>query len=160
MEFNDAAQCVWINEVTISVVALVISGISVMIAIATMIQGRRMNTTNLQSKYFDKIFTEFLTSRIPEALDKVRFVNNRLDKSYKDVVNVMMEMVEKSKYFSFAKPKFYKELNEKTIALEDKLINCAAKQIPSREMQKEFIEGVYKDMKDIIKLINKNYHNF
>ena len=52
------------------------------------------------------------------------------------------------------------ELKIKTISLEDKLIECASEEIIDISKQKTFLYSMHEDVMDIIKLINKNYHNF
>lgn len=147
-------------EVIIAGLALLVSLVAIVISVISLCQNKSLNTTNLQAKYFEKIFTDFFVDIIPDAVEDVKFENGKLNESYKKLNNAMMDMVDKSKYFAYAKHEFYIELKHMTISLEDKLIECASKVIQNRDEQVSFIYEIHEDVMDIIKLINKNYHNF
>ena len=147
-------------EILIAILAFLASVIALIISVVSLIQNKKINTTNLQARYFEEIFKEYIVKRIPNAVSKIDFQEGRLNKKYKKLVDVMMDMVEHSKYYAYAKHEFYEELKIKTISLEDKLIECASEEIIDIIKQKTFLYSIHEDVMDIIKLINKNYHNF
>lgn len=147
-------------ELFISILAFLASLVAIIISVISLHQNKKLNTTNLQARYFEKIFTLYVVERIPNDIEKVRFVNGKLHKDYKDINNTMMDMIEDSKYFAYAKHGFYIKLKQSTIALEDKLIECASDTILDMDQQLQFIYEIHEDIQAIIKLINKNYHSF
>lgn len=145
----------------VAILALIASIIAIIISLFSMYQNHAINVTNLQSKYFEKIFTDYIVEKIPVKASKIHFTQEGvLHQNYKELIDTMMDMVEHSIYFAYAKHEFYKELSRKTIALEDKLIENASVVIADKEKQDEFIYHIHEDVMDIIKLINKNYHDF
>ena len=140
--------------------AVIISVAAMLISVFALWQNRQINTTNLQAVYFEKIFSTYCIKEIPKKVSKLRFVDGRLDRSYQGLVNTMMDMIRDCKYFQYAKNTFYRELEGKTIELEDKLLNEAGALVDSEEEQNEFFDSVDEDVREILKLINKNYHKF
>ena len=65
-----------------------------------------------------------------------------------------------SNHSAYAKKDFYDELKKMVTNLEDKLIAKANNAVLELEQQKDFIYSVHEDTKNIVKLVNKNYHKF
>ena len=69
-------------EMVISIVAVVLSFLSVLVALGSAIfayrQNKRLNTINMRAKYFNSIFDEYLITKIPEARKYLRFSDNKL----------------------------------------------------------------------------------
>lgn len=143
------------------IVAIIISVLSLVITILSLIMQKRQNITNLQAIYFEEIFKEYFMSKIPDKLRLLSFDDNgKLSKTYRDIINVFLDMVIDSAYFAYAKKDFYDELQQKTKDLEEKLILMANNEILEVEKQNAFIYSVHEDAMDIIKYVNKNYHKF
>lgn len=147
-------------DTKIAFIAVVISVISLIVSALSMKQSRNLNTTNLQAAYFEDTFKEFLLTRIPNAVSKLCFEKGKLSTSYKELNNVMMDMMQSAKYYDYAKHDFYIALKNMTQNLEDKLITQSSKVVEDRGLQVAFIDDVHKDIMDIIMYINKNYHKF
>lgn len=148
------------GELKVAILAFVASIIAIVVSVISLLQNKALNNTNLQAKYFEKIFTEYFVNKIPNAVDEIKFENGKLSNNYKKLNDTMMNMINDSKYFAYAKHSFYIELKNKTIKLEDKLIEGAAKNWIDRDEQLKFIFEIHEDVMEIVKFINKNYHNF
>ena len=56
--------------------------------------------------------------------------NGKLNGNYTKINKVFMEMIRKSGYFKYAKNDFYSELRQKTMDLEDHLLDLAGRVVP------------------------------
>lgn len=145
----------------LDVIAIVISSLAFLASIIGLVQQKRLNSANLQAKYFETIFQDFFINRIPDCAIKLDFnKDGKINQSYRELNSVLMEMVRKSAYFAYAKNEFYEELRERTKNLDEKLVIMAGEKELDERKQKEFIFSVHQDIKDIVKLVNKNYHSF
>ena len=143
------------------IIAIIISVISLIITILSLLMQRRQNITNLQAIYFEEIFKYYFMKKIPNKLRMLSFnKNGKLSKSYREIINVFLDMIIDSAYFAYAKKDFYDELKKMVTNLEDKLIAKANNAVLELEQQKDFIYSVHEDTKNIVKLVNKNYHKF
>lgn len=146
-----------------SIVAALALGVSVLslgFSLLAFYQEKKMNITNLQAVYFSEIFREYIIEKIPDAVSLLHFEGYKLSSSYKNLNNIMMDMLKSAKYYAYAKHDFYITLKEKVQTLEDKLIICSSKEVKSKDEQMEFIYSVHQDVKKIVIYINQNYHKF
>lgn len=142
------------------IASLFLSAIAIVISVLTIFYEIRLNRTNLQAVYFEQIFGEYLKDKIPCAMDKLDFNSNgKLNNSYRKINTVFMEMIRKCGYFKYAKNDFFYELKIKTQNLEDHLVDLAGKEVPREQQQKEKLL-IHKEVQDIVRLINHNYHKF
>lgn len=145
----------------LDIVAMITSVLAIIISFAGIVIQKRLNSSNLQSKYFEEIFKDYFLVKIPKCAKSLSFNSNgKLNASYKELNNVFMEMVRKSAYFAYAKNDFYEELRKRTIQLDEKLVVKAGETEQDEFKQKEFIFSVHQDIMKIVKLVNKNYHSF
>ena len=104
-----------------------------------------------------EIFKNYFMKKIPNKLRMLSFnKNGKLSKSYREIINVFLDMIIDSAYFAYAKKDFYDELKKMVTNLEDKLIAKANNAVLELEQQKDFIYSVQEDTKNIVKLVNKN----
>lgn len=147
----------------IAIAALVVSIISalftILLGIITLHQNKRINTTNLEAKHFEEIFTKYIVKQIPEAVEEIEFVNGSL-RYYQHLVDNLLDMICECKYYAYAKHDFYTALQQCCMDLEDKLLDQAQNKELNPDKQAEFIYHIHEDLEAIIKMINKNYHNF
>ena len=141
----------------IAILALIVALAEI---IVTAYQSRNMNSTNLQAMYFEEIFKDYMVKRIPKAADNLHYDGELLSPGYRDLVDVIMDMVNECKYFAYAKHTFYSNLKVKCIGLEDELIDMASTPCVTEQERKENIYHVHEEIVEIIKLINDNYHKF
>jgi len=142
--------------------ALIISIVSLLgsfaISIWTFRQNRRLNSINLQSDYYKKIFENYLLKDIPIAVRLIFFKpDGKLDKDYKELNKVLLEMLEDCTYFAYANNVFYEKLRESILEIDDKLVEISGTIVIDSNRQNEFIYSIHQDMQSMIKLINKHY---
>lgn len=143
------------------IVAIIISVVSLVITALSLIMQKRQNITNLQAIYFEEIFKDYFVNKIPDKLRLLSFDSNgKLSKTYRDIIDVFLDMIIDSAYFAYAKKDFYDELQQKTKDLEEKLMSMANNEIYELEQQNAFIYSVHEDAMGIVKYVNKNYHKF
>lgn len=143
------------------IIAIIISVASLIITILSLLMQRRQNITNLQATYFEEIFKKYFMKKIPQKLTMLSFnKNGQLCKSYREIIDVFLDMIIDSAYFAYAKKDFYDKLKNEVTNLEDKLIDKAGDVVLEKVEQNEFIYSIHEDTKSIVKLVNKNYHRF
>lgn len=145
----------------LDIIAMIFSVLAIIVSIVGIVIQKKMNSSNLQAKYFEEIFKDYFLVKIPKCAKNLSFNGNgKLNASYKELNNVFMEMVRKSAYFAYAKNEFYEELRKQTIQLDEKLVVKAGQIEQDEYKQKQFIFSVHEDIMKIVKLVNKNYHSF
>lgn len=102
----------------ISVIALIISFLAPLFEYWW---SKKLNKINIESEYFDKVYTDFLMIKLPEARLKISYVDNKI-KGIDDYIDVLRDMRKKSIYFKFANNNFYNSLLRKIQELEDLII--------------------------------------
>lgn len=147
-------------EMQVAILALVVAFASFIVSLLSVLQNRKINTTNLEAKYFEETFRDYIVNRMPECVAKLQFIDGKLSGSYKELNNLMMEMIRDARYYAYAKRDFYLKLQEMTQNLEDRLMIQANECIINTDLQVEFIYSIHVDIMNIIKFINKNYHHF
>lgn len=140
--------------------AMIIAAISLAVSVFAIYQNRKINTTNLEAKYFEEVFREYIVHVIPECVSKLSFEDDKLNNTYKELNSIMMEMIRDARYYAYAKRDFYLELQNKIMELDDTLVTKAGEVVTDKDAQVKFIYSVHTDIMEIIKYINKNYHDF
>lgn len=142
----------------IAMVALIVSILSLIISIIGVLIQKRLNRVNLEAKYFEIIFNSYILEKIPEKVAALKFDSgHKLDKSYKELNDTLMEMVRKARYFSFVNQKFYKELSEKTREVDELLVSISGKTIEYPKEQNQKIIEIEDVVSKVILCINRNY---
>ncbi len=145
-------------DTLIAIIALVISGISIVISCITLYQEKKMNSQNLQAIYFKELFQEYLIYKIPQTALKLNFDNEgKLKKSYREINDTMMKMIRGARYFVFSDFDFYSELKIKAQNLEDELADLSNQQVRDKEEQDKAIIHINKLITEIVDFINKKY---
>lgn len=144
----------------IAFAALIVSIATAFFTFFALYQNRKINITNLEAKHFEEIFTKYIVTKIPDAVEDIEFRNDGKLQGYNDLIDTLMDMMCDCKYYAYAKHDFYQELKGKCIALEDRLLETANGVISDSDLQAQFVYEIHLDLMQIIKLINKNYHSF
>ncbi len=144
----------------IALIAAAISLVSIVISVLAMRQTTNINKTNLQAEYFQKIFFDYIVEKIPDKAKNLRYAGKKLDGNYRELIEVVMEMVQESKFFSYAKQDFYIELKQKCEDFEDVVLNIAGNRTDVVEEQKENLVAINLELQKIVELINNNYYKF
>lgn len=145
-------------DTLIAAIALVVSGISIVISCITLYQEKKMNLQNLQAIYFKEIFQEYLIYKIPQAALKLNFDGEgKLKVSYRKINDTMMKMIKGARYFVFADRDFYNDLKSKTQYLEDELAVLSNKRVQNKDEQDKAIIHINMIISDVVDFINKKY---
>lgn len=140
--------------------ALIVSIISAMFTFFALYQNRKINITNLEAKHFEEIFTEYIVTKIPETVEEIEFTTKGRLQSYSHLIDTLMDMICDCKYYAYAKHDFYQKLQRECIAFEDHILEIANNEVMDADLQAKNIYEIHEELVKIIKLINKNYHNF
>ncbi len=108
-------------EMILSIIAILVSIISF---ICTFYQANKHNTINLKSRFYEKIFDEYLTEKIPEAMRKIYYDNNTNRLSDADNIRqVLSDLKKECLFFKYSDQKFYKSLIKLINDLEQEISN-------------------------------------
>lgn len=142
----------------IAMAALIVSVLSLVISVIGVLIQKKLNRVNLEAKYFELIFNPYILEKIPEKVATLKFDSrHKLDKSYKELNDTLMEMVRNARYFSFVNQKFYKELSEKTMEVDELLVSISGKTIFQVKEQNQKLIEIEDAVSKVIVCINKNY---
>ena len=146
-------------EMVISIVAVVLSFLSVLVALGSAIfayrQNKRLNTINMRAKYYNLIFDEYLITKIPESRKYLRFADNKLVDS-QQLCDVLSELLNAALYFRYENSVFYSLLKEKIQGIEDFIMECGNKCYIQEEQGKVFTD-IHDKLSDLYKCINDSY---
>lgn len=143
------------SAIIISIVSLVIS---LLLTVVELIQNRNNNLTNLKSRYYEKIFDDFLIDIIPKSRTYIRFDNEGHLADFENLMNELSEMQKKSLYFKYDNNTFYKDLKQLITELEDYLSDCGNK-IFENEEQADTFKEIHNKITKIYDCINNSHIN-
>ena len=146
-------------EITISIIAAVLSFFSVIVALGSAIytlkQNKTLNNINMRAKYFNIIFDDYLITKIPQSRKYLRFANNKLVDS-QQLCDTLSDMLNSALYFRYENKEFYTTLKTKVQDIEDYVMNCGNK-IYEQEEQGIVFTTIHNKLADLYKCINDNY---
>ena len=133
-------------SIWISIIAVIFSVVSFMFSF---LQTKRAQKTTLEAEYFTDIFKEYLREKIPEARDKIHFVNEKID----SLVDNLNNLRKNAHYFRYSDKKFYAKLKKKQQKLEDMLIQALNRTFDYDD-QVSYMSRVDNSLRSIYKLIS------
>lgn len=134
----------------LAVVSFVVSIISI---ITSFNQNQKINSLNLQSRYFEKIFDKYLIEEIPKARAYIRYHHNKLADVNK-LVDTLDELKKSSLYFKYSNKEFYQKLKESIDDLGQFLTDCSNNSEPDLDQQSQNMLEIGNKIASIYKLIN------
>ena len=137
------------------VITIIISIIALIISIASIHQNNKHTHLNLQSRYFEKIFDEYLIKKLPISRQYIQYINSRLVDANR-LIDTLDEMKKSSLYFKYNNENFYKELASKIDHLTSYLTDSSNRTLDSDEYSEVNME-VKKRIEEIYQIIHKNY---
>ena len=140
-----------LSSLIISVVSFIVSTISIIISFK---QNQNINSLNIQSRYFEKIFDKYLIEEIPKARVYIRYYNNRLADVDK-LIDVLGKLKSDSLYFKYSKKNFYEELKENIDYLELFLTNCSNNSESDSDKQYQNMLEIGNKITSIYTIINE-----
>lgn len=130
-----------------AIVSAVIAGISAAISIVSCIynnkQTKKINNINIKSRYFEKIFDEYLIYKIPEARQYIRFNEKGHLDDFQKMIDELSGMSKSASFFRFDNKEFFNKLKSVTQELENYLSDCGNKSFDNEEQA-----NVYKEIAD------------
>lgn len=131
----------------VAIVSAVIAGISAGISIFSCIynnkQTKKINNINIKSRYFEKIFDDFLIYKIPEARKYIRFNEEGHLDDFQNLIDELSEMRKSASFFRFDNKEFFDKLKLVTQELENYVSDCGNKSFDNEEQA-----NVYKEIAD------------
>lgn len=131
---------------------------SLIIAIISLVisffQNRKINSLNLQSRYFEKIFDEYLIKKIPESRKYIKYHNDRLVDADR-LIDTTDELKKDSLYFKYSNKDFYEKLKKNIDDLGVFLTACSNRNEPDLDQQAKNLLEIGEKIESIYKLINK-----
>ncbi len=146
-------------DMVISIVAVVLSFLSVLVAFGSAVityrQNSKLNNINMRAKYFNSIFDEYLITKIPVARKYLRFSENKLVDS-QPLSDVLSQLLNDALYFRYENAKFYNSLKEKVQDVENYVMECGNKTYEQEEQGVVF-NNIHEKLAELYKCINDNY---
>lgn len=116
------------ESLIVSIISVIIAAISAVISIISCIynskQTKKINNINIKSRYFEKIFDDFLIYKVPEARNYIRFDENGKLADYQKYIDVLSDMRKAASFFKYDNNEFFKKLKDVTQNLENYLSDC------------------------------------
>lgn len=137
----------------LSVIAIIASFFSVVFQI---ISSKKINTINLNNKYYEKLFDEILLYRIPKDREYLVHIVDHLEGT-DHLQKTMVDLRKKALFFKYQNAEFYSSLREMCMEIEDSLIENE-EEISNSEYEK-FNNELDKKIEDLYTLISKNSVN-
>lgn len=131
---------------------------SLIIAIISLVisffQNKKINSLNLQSRYFEKIFDEYLIKKIPESRKYIKYHNDRLVDADR-LIDTTDELKKDSLYFKYSNKEFYEKLKKNIDDLGVFLTDCSNRNESDLDQQVKNLLEIGEKIESIYKLINK-----
>lgn len=146
-------------EMVVSIVAVVLSFFSILVALVSAVityrQNSKLNSINMRAKYFNSIFDEYLITKIPEARKYLRFSENKLVDS-QPLSDALTHLLSDALYFRYENTTFYNSLKSKVQEVEDYVMGCGNKTYEQEEQGIVF-NTIHEKLAELYKCINDNY---
>lgn len=133
--------------------AIISTVISVVSIVITFFQNQKINSSSLKSRYFEKIFDEYLIKKIPEARKYAKYNNDKLDGA-NHLIDTMDELKKDSLYFEYSNKEFYEKLKKRIDELGVFLTDCSNRSESNPSQQLKNLSKIEEDITSIYKLIN------
>lgn len=137
--------------------ALILSIISfvatIIIAILQIRTSIKINNINLNSNICEKIFDEYLISKIPFYRRQLKFNGRGVLTGGVEFNEIIVEMKKNSLYFKYHDEKFYDKLTKKLTELED-YVTLLLEKIKDSTEQSQVFNEIDNKIKEIYSIIN------
>lgn len=139
-------------ELVLSIVAIIISLIAI---VFELLGNQRINSINLEARFYEKIYEDFLLDQLPNARNRMVY-NNNLVTGADGLIDVLNDMRRKSLFFKYKDSKFYADLCRLLQQIEDELVRKSDKKLDDDEYC-EFVDFIKLKMEEIYALIIDKY---
>ncbi|MCQ2081349.1 MAG: hypothetical protein MJZ11_06790 [Lachnospiraceae bacterium] len=139
-------------EMVLSIIAIVIS----VIAIGFEFFGnQRINRINLEAKFYEEIYIDFLLEKIPSARSKLTYNNNILSGT-EELIDILNEIRRKSLFFKYRDEKYYEKLCKHLQNFEDELVRKSDVSLDNEQFC-TFTKYVNDSLEEIYNIIISKY---
>lgn len=134
-------------------VSCIISIISLGMSIRTFYKNKKIAEKNLNKKFFEDIYSEYMIDKIPQTLLKLQSDKLKFNKSCEELEKLVNEILDKSVFYKFFDPNFYDNTKKVLIEIDDKLVGLPNKEVSSELLLKysEEINELVKRLYDVLK---------
>ncbi len=138
MQTTIADMQITITEITgllSLVVAILAVGWSIVTTIINYKQNNKLSTLNMQSRYYEKIFDDYLITYIPESREYINYTHDQLTDA--DKMNETLDQMKKdAKFFKYQNEEFFDELTKAIDALQKDLAYYS--NTPEKDRDKQY----------------------
>lgn len=139
-------------ETALSIIAIIISLFAIGLEL---LNNQRLNRVNLEAKFFEQIYNDFLLFDFPNARNKMTYNNNVVGNT-DEMENLLNEIRKKSIFFKFRDRKYYNHLCERLQKFEDELVSKGDKTLSYDEFY-DFQKYVNDSIEEIYDIIVSKY---
>lgn len=139
--------------------SVIISGaaflVSIISAWVTYKQNQKLSSLNMQSRYYEKIFDEFLITKIPNGRQYLKYLDNGSFIGAEKLIETLSDLKTKSLYFKYHNESFYNELCTLIEKLERDLTDFTNISESDQDRQYKNLNKIKDEIVRIYKLIYK-----
>lgn len=139
----------------ISVIAILVSVITLYRQNST---NKKINSINLNALFFEKLYFENLTYKIPKAQENVRYnpTSKKLEGT-EELESILDDISKKARFFRYSDNNFYTKLIEHTELLSDLYTDYHI--IKTKNKYMKFVDEHEKSLTSLYEFILKKYQN-
>lgn len=137
-------------------ISCVVSIISLFVSIKTFYKNKKIAEKNLNKKFFEDIYSEYMTDKIPQVLLKIQSDRLKFNKSCDELERLVNEILDKGVFYKFFEPNFYDDTKNVLIELDDRIVSLPDKEI-SAELMLKYSEEINKLVKKLYDVLKKYY---
>ena len=138
----------------LSVVAIIISLVTLFVYYLQYKGAIEVNTVNIEAEYCTDVFKKYLVEKIPESRIYLEYDGNgRLNAGYRKVTTVLKEFYKDIRYYFYRDKLFYRELSQELITLEELIMEERNKSCVSACEQDIFLQNIDKKFRKIYKMV-------
>lgn len=146
------------------IAAFVVSIISIVVSVGTIFYDKmvdkKINEINMNSIYFNELFMEILSKKLPQCRRRIIFDNSGQLTGTDELIDVLREFRVNSQFFRYTDPIFFKSLINALQKLEDDVLTFENEKHIGKE-QTKINRKISEDVSKIYKLtFNKLSHGF
>lgn len=134
-------------------IALIISIISIII---TYKQNQKLSALNMQSRYYEKIFDEYLINKIPKGRKYLKYLDDGSFTGANKLIDTLSDLKNESLYFKYHNEEFYDDLVNLIETLEKILTDFSNSSEKDQDRQYKNLDKIKSKIVDIYQLIYKN----
>ncbi|NFL92816.1 hypothetical protein FDB68_07020 [Clostridium botulinum] len=93
-----------------------------LISLCTFLRSKKITEKTLNKKFFDDIFSDYLTKKIPEKLSKIERDRDLIKINCEEFEKIINRMLDDALFYKYFEKNFYKKIKEVIVKIDEKLI--------------------------------------